>query len=94
MRQAVDVRLNRMVFDYDQIIICGPTFPHEVVGFSGGNKYFFPGIGGDTVINFSHWLGAVIASYSVIGTKHTPVRRVIGRAASMIDRPKLVSAWW
>lgn len=40
MRQAVDVRLNRMVFDYDQIIICGPTFPHEVVGFSGGNKYF------------------------------------------------------
>jgi nickel-dependent lactate racemase len=89
MRQAVEVRLNRMVFDYDQIIICGPTFPHEVVGFSGGNKYFFPGIGGDTVINFSHWLGAVITSYSVIGTKQTPVRRVIDRAASMIDRPKL-----
>jgi nickel-dependent lactate racemase len=89
MRQPVDVRLNRMVFDYDQIIICGPTFPHEVVGFSGGNKYFFPGIGGDTVINFSHWLGAVITSYSVIGTKQTPVRRVIDRAASMIDRPKL-----
>jgi nickel-dependent lactate racemase len=78
-----------MVFDYDQIIICGPTFPHEVVGFSGGNKYFFPGIGGDTVINFSHWLGAVITSYEVIGTKHTPVRRVIDRAASFIDRPKL-----
>jgi len=89
MSQAVDVRLNRLVFDYDQIIICGPTFPHEVVGFSGGNKYFFPGIGGDTVINFSHWLGAVITSYDVIGTKHTPVRRVIDRAASFIDRPKL-----
>ncbi len=89
MRQAVDVRLNRMVFDYDQIIICGPTFPHEVVGFSGGNKYFFPGVGGEAVINFSHWLGAVITSYEVIGTKHTPVRRVIDRAASFIDRPKL-----
>lgn len=89
MRQQVDVRLNKMVFDYDQIIICGPTFPHEVVGFSGGNKYFFPGIGGDTVINFSHWLGAVITSYEVIGTKHTPVRRVIDRAAGFIDRPKL-----
>ncbi len=89
MRQAVDVRLNCLVFDYDQIVICGPTFPHEVVGFSGGNKYFFPGIGGDTVINFSHWLGAVITSYSVIGTKHTPVRRVIDKAASFIDRPKL-----
>ncbi len=56
MSQAVDVRLNKLVFDYDQIIICGPTFPHEVVGFSGGNKYFFPGIGGADVINFSHWL--------------------------------------
>jgi len=89
MHEAVEVRLNRLVFDYDQVIICGPTFPHEVVGFSGGNKYFFPGIGGDSVINFSHWLGAVITSYSVIGTKHTPVRRVIDKAASFIDRPKL-----
>jgi nickel-dependent lactate racemase len=92
MHRDVDVRLNRMVFDYDQIVICGPVFPHEVVGFSGGNKYFFPGIGGPEVINFSHWLGAVITSYSVIGTKYTPVRRVIDRAASFIDRPKLCFA--
>jgi lactate racemase len=89
MHQAVNVRLNKLVFDYDQLIICGPTFPHEVVGFSGGNKYFFPGIGGPEVINFSHWLGAVITSYNVIGNKYTPVRRVIDRAASYIDRPKL-----
>ena len=89
MHEAVEVRINRLIFDYDQIIICGPTFPHEVVGFSGGNKYFFPGIGGATVINFSHWLGAVITSYKVIGTKYTPVRRLIDRAAGCIDRPKL-----
>ena len=92
MHRDVDVRLNKLVFDYDQIVICGPVFPHEVVGFSGGNKYFFPGIGGPEVINFSHWLGAVITSYSVIGTKYTPVRRVIDRAASFIDRPKLCFA--
>ena len=89
MHEAVDVRLNKMVFDYDQIIICGPTFPHEVVGFSGGNKYFFPGIGGAEVINFSHWLGAVITSYDVIGTQYTPVRQVIDKAAGFIDKPKL-----
>jgi nickel-dependent lactate racemase len=89
MHEAVEVRINRLVFDYDQIIVCGPTFPHEVVGFSGGNKYFFPGIGGATVINFSHWLGALITSYEVIGTRYTPVRRVIDRAAGCIDRPKL-----
>jgi len=85
----VPVRINKMVLDYDQLIICGPTFPHEVVGFSGGNKYFFPGIGGPEVINFTHWLGAVITSMAIIGTKHTPVRQVIDRAASFISVPKL-----
>ena len=89
MSQTVDVRLNKMVFDYDQIIICGPVFPHEVVGFSGGNKYFFPGIGGSEVIHFSHWLGAVITSYEMIGVKHTPVRQLIDKAANFIDKPKL-----
>ncbi len=89
LRQSVSVRINKLLFDYDQIIICGPTFPHEVVGFSGGNKYFFPGVGGAEVINFSHWLGAIITSYEVIGTKYTPVRRVIDAAADMIDRAKL-----
>src|SRR5262249_29701893 len=63
LRQSVKIRLNKLIFDYDQIIICGPIFPHEVVGFSGGNKYFFPGVSGAEVINFSHWLGAVITSY-------------------------------
>ncbi|HID61845.1 MAG TPA: DUF2088 domain-containing protein [Anaerolineae bacterium] len=85
----VPVRVSKMILDYDQLIICGPTFPHEVVGFSGGNKYFFPGIGGPEVINFTHWLGAVITSMEIIGTRHTPVRQVIDRAASFIDVPKL-----
>ncbi len=89
MRMDVPVTVNNMLWDYDQVIICGPTFPHEVVGFSGGNKYFFPGVAGPEVINFSHWLGAVITSWKVIGTKTTPVRETINRAASFIDVPKL-----
>ena len=42
----VPVRINKTVFDYDHIIILGPTFPHEIVGLSGGAKYLFPGISG------------------------------------------------
>ena len=84
----VPVRLNRRVLDYDQLIICGPVFPHEVVGFSGGNKYFFPGIAGEDIIDFTHWLGAMITSYKIIGTKDTPVRRVINRAATFIPTPR------
>jgi lactate racemase len=85
----VPVRANRMVLDYDQIIVCGPVFPHEVAGFSGGSKYFFPGVSGPEVINFTHWLGALITSYAIIGVKQTPVRAAIERAAALIERPKL-----
>ncbi len=89
LRMDVPVTVNKLIFEYDQLIVCGPVFPHEVVGFSGGNKYFFPGISGPEVINFTHWLGALITSYTIIGAKHTPVRAVIDRAAAMIDLPRL-----
>ena len=82
--QDVPVRLNKLINNYDQLLICGPVYPHEVVGFSGGNKYFFPGIAGPEVINFTHWLGALITSYNIIGTLHTPIRAVIDRAAGLI----------
>lgn len=87
LNQEVQVQVNKLVFDYDQIIISGPVFPHEVAGFSGGNKYFFPGIAGPEIINFTHWLGAVITNYKVIGTANTPVRVVIDRAAEFIKTP-------
>ncbi len=87
LEQPVTVSLNRLIFDYDQIVICGPVFPHEVVGFSGGNKYFFPGIAGAEVINFTHWLGALITNFEIIGAGYTPVRAVIDRAASMVTVP-------
>jgi lactate racemase len=85
----VPVTLNRMIFEYDQLIICGPVFPHEVAGFSGGAKYLFPGIAGADIINFSHWLGARMTSMATIGVKDTHVRRVINRAAEFVTVPLL-----
>ena len=86
------VRLNRLVLEYDQIIVCGPVFPHEVVGFSGGNKYFLPGIAGRELIGITHWLGALLTSMAIIGTMDTPVRRLIDRAVSFIPTPRLCVA--
>ncbi len=85
----VPIRLNQRVLDYDLLLVCGPVFPHEVVGFSGGSKYFSPGISGPEIIHFTHWLGALITSYEIIGTKTTPVRDVIERVAELIPRPKM-----
>ena len=85
----IEVKVNARLFDYDQIIIAGPVFPHEVVGFSGGNKYLFPGVAGPEVLNFFHWLGAVITNPMIIGNKWTPVRKVLDRAAGMVAVDKL-----
>ncbi|MCX7818028.1 MAG: lactate racemase domain-containing protein [Kiritimatiellae bacterium] len=88
LRLEVPVRVNRLAVECDHVLICGPVFPHEVVGFSGGSKYFFPGIGGPEVINFTHWLGALITCRRIIGTKKTPVREAIERAAARIPTPR------
>jgi nickel-dependent lactate racemase len=87
LSQEVPVALNRLVTEYGHILICGPVFPHEVAGFSGGTKYLFPGIAAPAIIHFTHWLGALITSYEIIGTIDTPVRAVIDRAAAFLDTP-------
>jgi nickel-dependent lactate racemase len=87
LSDPISIRINRLIFDYDQVLICGPVFPHEVVGFSGGNKYLFPGISGHDMIGHTHWLGALLGSYRIIGTPSTPVRDLIDRAAAKIKLP-------
>ncbi len=88
--EPVDVRLNRAVVEHDVTLIVGPVFPHEVVGFSGGNKYFFPGVSGPEVIELTHWLGALITSPELIGRPGvTPTRALINEAAALIPRRRL-----
>ncbi len=87
LAESILIKINRLLFDYDQILICGPVFPHEVVGFSGGNKYLFPGISTGEMINQTHWLGALLGSYNLIGTPTTPVRALIDRAAAKVTVP-------
>ncbi len=87
---SVDVRINRHVAEADVAIVVGPVFPHEVVGFSGGNKYFFPGVSGQELIDLSHWVGALITSAEMIGTRGvTPVRALINEASTLIPAQRL-----
>src|SRR3954469_6031728 len=85
LEHTAHVRINRHVVEHDVTLIVGPVFPHEVVGFSGGNKYLFPGVSGRELIDLSHWLGALITSAQIIGTRGiTPVRALIDEAASLV----------
>ena len=78
----VAVTINRLVLEYDHVLVLGPTFPHEVVGFSGGAKYFFPGVSSEDMINVTHWLGSLSFVRCTIGIKETPVRDMIHAAAA------------
>ena len=83
----VVIRINKLALEYDHILIVGPTFPHEVVGFSGGAKYLFPGISGPDMINATHWLGALAGVVGTIGIKDTPVRAMINAAVGRLKTP-------
>jgi nickel-dependent lactate racemase len=83
----VDIRINRAVLEHDDILILGPTFPHEVAGFSGGAKYLFPGVSGPEMINKTHWLGALAGVVNTIGIQDTPVRAMIHAAAEQVPTP-------
>ncbi|MET0425344.1 MAG: lactate racemase domain-containing protein [Actinoplanes sp.] len=86
----VPVLLNRAVVEHDVALVLGPVLPHEVVGISGGNKYFFPGVAGQEIIDVSHWIGALITSAEIIGTTAiTPVRALINEGASLVPAEKL-----
>jgi nickel-dependent lactate racemase len=88
LRESVPLRLNRQILEHDVVLILGPVFPHEVAGFSGGNKYFFPGIASAEFINASHWLGALKTNYATNGIQNTPVRAMIDQASSFIPVDK------
>ena len=90
--EEVDVAINKLIFDYDELYILGPVFPHEVVGFSGGHKYIFPGIAGAEIINFFHWLGAVVTNPLINGNKQTPTRQVVEKAASFVKMSRQLFA--
>lgn len=89
MDEEVPVAVNRLLLEYDQVLICGPVFPHEVVGFSGGHKYLFPGVAGQAIIDATHWLGALLTNLAVNGVVDTPVRAMLDRAASFLSVPIL-----
>src|SRR5687767_9397881 len=85
--RAVPVTINRLVGArvYDTVIVFGATVPHEVAGFAGGAKYFFPGVSGPELTHATHWLGALAGIENTIGRVETPTRNLIEAAADFIS---------
>jgi nickel-dependent lactate racemase len=90
--EDINIAINKLIFNYDEVFILGPVFPHEVVGFSGGHKYVFPGIAGEEIINFFHWFGAILTNLEINGNKWTATRKVVERSASLLNIPRTLFA--
>jgi nickel-dependent lactate racemase len=86
VEQAVPVTINKLLAPgvYDTVLVFGATVPHEVAGFAGGAKYFFPGVAGPELTHTTHWLGALAGIENIIGQVDTPTRRLIEAAADLI----------
>ena len=86
INDAVPVSINRLLAPgvYDTVLVFGATVPHEVAGFAGGAKYFFPGVAGPELTHTTHWLGALAEIENIIGNVETPTRRLIEAAADLI----------
>jgi len=87
MHDAVTVNLNRRLQAgvYDTILVFSATVPHEVAGFAGGAKYFFPGVAGPDLTHATHWLGALASIENVIGRVETETRHMIEAAADFVS---------
>src|ERR1041385_5427846 len=83
---AVPVSINKLLAPgvYDTVLVFGATVPHEVAGFAGGAKYFFPGVAGPGLTHTTHWLGALAGIEHIIGQVDTPTRNLIEAAADLI----------
>ena len=84
--QAVPVSINKLLAPgiYDTVLVFGATVPHEVAGFAGGAKYFFPGVAGPELTHTTHWLGALAGIENIIARVDTPTRRLIEAAADLV----------
>ena len=89
LNESVQIRLNARLApgQYDHVLVLGATVPHEVAGFAGGAKYFFPGIAGPELTHLTHWLGALATIERVIGRVETPTRHLIEAAAAFVPAP-------
>jgi len=86
IEQAVPVSINKLLAPgiYNTVLVFGATVPHEVAGFAGGAKYFFPGVAGPELTHTTHWLGALAGIENIIGQVETPTRHLIEAAADLI----------
>lgn len=72
-----EINKNLIEGNWDQIISVGQVVPHELAGIANYNKNLFVGVGGKSIIDKTHFVGALYGSEKLMGRTDTPVRRIL-----------------
>jgi nickel-dependent lactate racemase len=88
MDEPIDIEVNKLLLDdsYDLIVSVGQVVPHEVVGMANYSKNVFVGCGGSSMLNKTHYLGALYGMERMMGRDATPVRSVFDYAQGILDK--------
>ena len=82
LASELPVEINRRVVDpnYDLIISVGQVVPHAVAGMANYSKNFIVGVGGESMINATHLVGACYGMEKIMGRDKTPARNLMDYA--------------
>lgn len=78
---GTEVLVNRKAVEADLLIGIGQIVPHGVVGFSGGGKIVQPGVCGEAITGWTHWLSVQYDESQILGVRDNPVRTQIDAVA-------------
>ena len=86
--RGTPVRVNRLLMQFDLIVLLGVIEPHLLLGFSGGLKMLVPGCAGEETIGRNHLRGLTPQRFNYVGAAaaDSPTRLDLEEAASLLPQ--------
>ncbi|RLD17392.1 MAG: nickel-dependent lactate racemase [Caldiserica bacterium] len=89
-KRGTEIFMNKIIFDFDKILVIGSIEPHYFAGFTGGRKAFLPGVSGYKTIEMNHKL-ALEDGALPLKLRGNPVHEDMEDAINFIDRKNVIS---
>jgi nickel-dependent lactate racemase len=86
--RGTPVILNRLLTQFDFIVLLGVIEPHLLLGYSGGLKMILPGCAGKKTIGRNHLQGMLANRFNYVGAKaeNSPVRLDLEEGAGLLEK--------
>jgi lactate racemase len=86
--RGTSVVLNRLLTEFDLIVLLGLIEPHVLLGFSGGLKMILPGCAAKETIGQNHLQGMRAGRFDYVGARveHSPVRLDLTEGVALLHK--------